>query len=202
MTETLLAIVLFAITMTGTPGPNNIMIMTSGLNFGIRRSLPHFFGICIGTAVLVFSVGMGLGALFSEYVWLHTGVKVLGVSYLLFLAWKIANAAAPAQADSDAEVLALGTPLTFFQAVLFQWVNPKAWIISIGAIAAFTTGDQSLFLQVAIIASIILLCAHPCVAIWLVFGYALRTLLADPLKRRLFNWTMAILLVASVVTIV
>lgn len=202
MTETLLAIVLFAITMTGTPGPNNIMIMTSGLNYGIRRSLPHFFGICIGTAVLVFSVGMGLGALFSEYAWLHTGVKILGVSYLLFLAWKIANAAAPVRPDADAEVVSLGTPLTFFQAVLFQWVNPKAWIISIGAIAAFTTGDQSLFLQVGVIATIMLVCAHPCVAMWLVFGYSLRNLLADPVKRRMFNWTMAVLLVASVITIV
>ncbi|WP_416396452.1 LysE family translocator [Allohahella sp. A8] len=202
MTETLLAIVLFAITMTGTPGPNNIMIMTSGLNYGIRRSLPHFFGICIGTAVLVFSVGMGLGALFSEYAWLHTGVKILGVSYLLFLAWKIANAAAPVRPDADAEFVSLGTPLTFFQAVLFQWVNPKAWIISIGAIAAFTTGDQSLFLQVGVIATIMLVCAHPCVAMWLVFGYSLRNLLADPVKRRMFNWTMAVLLVASVITIV
>tara|TARA_R100000306_G_scaffold62400_1_gene69516 strand:- start:20636 stop:21172 length:537 start_codon:yes stop_codon:yes gene_type:complete len=178
------------------------MIMTSGLNYGIRRSLPHFFGICIGTAVLVFSVGMGLGALFSEYAWLHTGVKILGVGYLLFLAWKIANAAAPVRPDAEADVVTLGTPLTFFQAVLFQWVNPKAWIISIGAIAAFTTGDQSLFVQVAVIATVMLVCAHPCVAIWLVFGYSLRKLLADPVKRRMFNWTMAVLLVASVITIV
>lgn len=190
--EYLSAIFLFAISATITPGPNNVMIMTSGLNHGVRKSMPHLLGICFGFPVMVIVVGSGLGVVFQWLPILHTLIKVAGIVYLLYLAWLIANSA---PTDLNGEK---ARPFTFMQAALFQWVNPKAWVMATGAIAAFTTVDGNIYWQSLVIAGVFFLIAFPCVGAWLYFGVVLKRLLSSPSYQRAFNIAMALLLVASI----
>ncbi len=186
------AILLFAFTATATPGPNNVMIMTSGVNYGVRQSLPHFFGITLGFPVMVILVGLGIGTLFERFPVLHEVIKTAGVLYLLYLSWRIATASPVSLEDGR------GRPLTFWQAVLFQWVNPKAWVMVTGAIAAFTSVSSGIYLQVLLITSAFTLAVFPCVAMWMIFGLGLRKLLKAPSHQRAFNIAMAVLLVTSI----
>jgi threonine/homoserine/homoserine lactone efflux protein len=194
--ENYFAILLFAFTATVTPGPNNVMIMTSGLNYGVRRSLPHFFGICLGFPVMVILVGLGIGAVFERFPLAHEVIKVAGVAYLLYLSWRIA-ASSPVSLEGGA-----GRPLTFWQAVLFQWVNPKAWVMVTGAVAAFTSVSAGIYLQVLLITSAFALAVFPCVAMWMTFGVGLQQLLKDPFHQRIFNVSMAVLLVSSIAPVI
>ncbi len=188
-------IILFAIIGAGTPGPNNTMIMTSGLNFGVRRSLPHFFGIILGFPLMVMAVGLGMAGIFETYPGLHVGMKIAGASYLTFLAWKIASA--PVTESSQTK----GKPLTFLQAAAFQWVNPKAWTLAIGATATYTVIGASYFAQVLTISGLILLFSSPCVLLWLVFGASLKKFLKNATYVRAFNISMALLLMLSLVPV-
>ena len=192
----LLALFVFAFSTTATPGPNNVMIMTSGLNFGIKRSIPHFLGICIGFPFMVLLVGAGLGGMFEAFPFMHSLVQIVGVVYLLYLAWKIACSEA-AVAGKNAS-----TPLTFIQSSLFQWVNPKAWMMATGAVAAFSTPDGNIWLQVLLIALAFFISAFPAVGIWLFFGVKLRRFLSQPKQRKIFNWVMAGLLVISILPVI
>ena len=193
--ENLPSFLLFAFTAAITPGPNNIMIMASGLNFGLRASLPHLLGISLGVPAMLLMVGIGAGYLFERYPLLHEIIKIAGVLYLLYLAWLIARSAPSSSEQRSA-------PLTFFQAALFQWVNPKTWIMGTSAIAAYTSVGTDMALQVAIICLVFFLMALPSAGTWLVFGRALQRLLRRPHHRNVFNIVMAILLVASVVPVV
>src|SRR3712207_1250882 len=123
--DTALALVSFAFVAAMTPGPNNIMLTASGVNFGFARTVPHMLGICAGFVALVLSVGIGVGAAFTTLPALQTVLKVIGAGYMLWLAWKVATAA---PADSDEQ---RSSPLTFWQAVAFQWVNPKGWVMAV-----------------------------------------------------------------------
>jgi len=190
--DLLVSIVLFALVATVTPGPNNIMVMTSGLNHGVNRTLPHFFGICFGFPTMVIAVGLGLGALFEQFPLLHSVVKLLGISYLLYLAYKIGTTKPDVKGGSS------GRPLTFFQAALFQWVNPKAWVMVIGSLAAFTRVGNELFEQALLIALAFFMVSFPCVGLWLLGGASLRRLLTRPRQLQVFNVTMAVLLALSV----
>ena len=186
------AVLFFAFSTTITPGPNNIMMLSSGVNYGVRPSLPHFFGICFGFPVMVLLVGLGFGVVFDRLPQLHSWIKVIGVLYLLWLAWKI-GAASPSRIEgSNAK------PFSFLQAALFQWVNGKAWMMALGAVAAFTTVSGNTWWDVTQITAAFLLVSFPCVGVWLTCGALLRTLLNQPLYQRLFNWAMALLLVLSV----
>lgn len=140
--ELVFAIALFAFSSGITPGPNNIMLMTSGVNFGIRLSLPHLAGICIGFPCMVLAIGLGLSAVFQAYPLLHLIIKYVGIAYLLYLAWLIANSSSRMEGKQTAK------PLSFVQAAAFQWVNPKGWIMAVGAIATFTVMDKPLTPQV------------------------------------------------------
>lgn len=166
--ELYLAIFLFAASTTVTPGPNNIMIMTSGLNYGIKSSIPHFLGICFGFPAMVLMVGLGFSVVFETYPLFHEIIKVLGVVYLLYLAWLIASSS-PASLESTKS-----KPLSFYQAALFQWVNPKAWVMATGAVSAYTSVSAEISMQVIYIALIFFVVAFPCVGIWLVFGVGLK----------------------------
>jgi len=190
------ALILFAVTSTITPGPNNIMILSSGLNFGIYRSLPHYLGICLGFTAMVFAVGLGLGAVFEQYPVLHQLIKVAGVLYLLYLAWLIAHSTS-SSLESDT-----GQALTFFQAALFQWVNPKAWVMVTGAVAAYTSVSVDIYWQVIVITLVFFIASFPCVGVWLIFGVGLRKLLTTVEHQKIFNFVMAVLLVLSVLPIV
>ncbi|MGI9280336.1 MAG: LysE family translocator [Endozoicomonas sp.] len=175
---------------------NNVMIMTSGMNHGTRQSLPHFLGICLGFPLMVLFVGLGLGTVFDLFPALHDIIKVLGVAYLLYLSWIIAKSA-PADLNG-----AKTKPLTFLQSALFQWVNPKAWIMATGAIAAYTTVSDAVFQQVLVIALAFFVASIPCVGAWLFFGVRLKKVLQQPSYQRAFNITMALLLVASIIPVI
>jgi len=131
--ELLLAVFLFAVSSTITPGPNNIMVMTSGLNFGVKSTIPHLLGVCIGFPIMVILLGLGLGLIFDLYPFIHEFIKIFGVLYLLYLAWKIANSTSQIAGKQQQK------PFSFIQAALFQWLNPKAWIMATSAIAAYTS---------------------------------------------------------------
>ena len=193
--ELVLALVGFAFVTSITPGPNNLMMLASGANYGVRRTVPHMLGIAVGFTVMVALVGVGLMGLFDAFPALHGVLRVASVVYMLWLAWKIATAA-----PLNGEGTATGRPLTFLQAAAFQWVNPKAWAMALGAIAAYApTRSLDAVVAVALIFGAVNL---PSVGAWAVLGQSLRALLAEPRRLRLFNGAMAALLVLSVLPVV
>ncbi|MEL6808087.1 MAG: LysE family translocator [Pseudomonadota bacterium] len=183
------ALVAFAFVSSITPGPNNLMLMASGANFGFRRTVPHMLGIGIGFSLMVLLVGAGLVQVFDAYPISHQVLKVGSVLYLLYLAWKIANAA-PARKGEDT-----GRPMTFLQAAAFQWVNPKAWSMALTAVTVYTP-DNTLpaIVLVAVVFGAINL---PSVSTWTIVGQQMARFLTNKTRLRAFNWTMAALLVAS-----
>ncbi|ALU45805.1 LysE family translocator [Pseudoalteromonas rubra] len=193
--EYLYAIILFAISSSVTPGPNNIMVMTSGVNFGVKKSLPLLSGICIGFAFMLLLVGLGFSRLFEWFPALHMIIKCAGVLYLLYLAVLIARSAETQDTDSQ------GEPLSFLKGALFQWINGKAWVVATGAIAAFTTVGGGVDTQTMLIATTFLLVSFPCVGVWLLFGSLLKNWLNSAASRKCFNLAMAGLLVISVLPV-
>ncbi|MCJ8270331.1 MAG: LysE family translocator [Psychrosphaera sp.] len=191
--ELYLSLILFATSASVTPGPNNIMMMTSGLNFGVKKSLPHLFGICVGFPLMIIVVGMGFSVVFQRWPIVHEVIKIVSVFYLLYLAWKIATSA-PTNLESEKK-----NPISFIQAALFQWINPKAWVMATGAISAYTSLSSSFFTQVLIIALVFFVLAFPCVGVWLMGGVGLKRFLQRPNYQRVFNVSMAVLLAASIV---
>lgn len=188
--ELLSSFILFAFVTSITPGPNNIMLTASGLSFGFRRTVPHMIGIAAGFTVMVAAVGLGLGAAFAAWPLLYELLKYGGAAYLLVLAWKIARSG-PIAAGGET-----GRPMTFLEAAAFQWVNPKAWVMAVGAIATYT--PQAGFLgNLAIVTVVFGLVNLPSVGCWALFGTALRRVLHAPAAVRAFNLGMALLLVAS-----
>ncbi len=193
--DLLVPIFLFALTAAITPGPNNIMIMASGVNFGTQRSLPHLFGISIGFPVMIVLIGLGFGVVFQKFPALHEAIKIIGIIYLIYLAWRIANA------GNQSNTRAPSKPFTFIQSALFQWVNPKGWIMASSAIAAYTSVGEGIFLQVLLIAFIFMLVAFPSAGSWLVCGATMQRFLQHPGYRKAFNISMALLLIASIVPV-
>ncbi|KAE9632502.1 LysE family translocator [Parasedimentitalea maritima] len=189
-----LALALFAFVSSITPGPNNLMLMASGANFGFRRTIPHMLGVALGFVFMVLLVGAGLVQVFDAYPVSYTVLKVGSVIYLLYLAWKIANAG-PAEAGETS-----GNPMTFLQAAAFQWVNPKAWAMALTAISAYTP-DQTLtaILLVGVVFGAVNL---PSVSSWTVLGQQMARVLTNPRRLTAFNWTMAVLLVASLYPVI
>lgn len=194
--QTVLALSLYTIVTSITPGPNNMMVLASGVNFGVRRTVPHILGISLGFAAMIVVVGMGLGTVFELYPVLNTVLRWVGAAYLVYLAYKIARSGAPERPDSAA-----GKPLGFLGAAAFQWVNPKAWVMALGAVAAYLPAHPSL-VSVTAIALLMAVLNAPCVGIWAAFGVGLRSFLTKPDQLRAFNLTMAVLLVASLYPIV
>ncbi|MDB6445577.1 MULTISPECIES: LysE family translocator [Pseudomonas] len=189
--DLLLGFALFALVTSITPGPNNTMLLASGVNFGFNRTIPHMLGITCGFFSLVLAVGLGLGAVFQTYPLLYTVLRYAGAAYLLYLAWKIAHSGPVSDSRTGEQ-----TPISYWGAAAFQWVNPKAWIMAIGAISTYTP-LQGYFFNVVVIAAVFALINLPSVSLWVVCGSLLRNLLRDRRWLRLFNWGMALLLVAS-----
>ena len=194
--ELILPILLFAISATITPGPNNIMLMASGLNFGIQKSIPHLLGVTIGFPFMVILIGLGFQIVFEKYPLLHEIIKIAGIIYLVYLAWRIATSAKQSL-DGPKPV-----PFRFWQAALFQWVNPKAWVMATGAIAAYTSMSSDFFSQVLVIALTFMMVAFPCAGSWLVFGSSLKRILQKPVYQQAFNITMALLLIVSILPVI
>ena len=193
------ALIVFAFVSSVTPGPNNTMLMASGANFGVWRTLPHMLGVGLGFMLMIVLVGMGLMQVFDAFPITDTILKVLSVVYLLWLAWKIATAA-PKLPDAPETG---GTPMTFLQAAAFQWVNPKAWTMAVYAITNYATapdGTRSLW-AVGLVAVAFGLVNIPCVGSWTILGQQMRRFLTSPTRLRTFNITMAVLLVLTLIPI-
>lgn len=188
--QLLVAFVVFAVVGLYTPGPNNVMLLASGLNFGLRRTLPHISGVALGFAFLVAVVGFGLGAVFDAYPLLQSVLKYGGAVYLVYLAVVIARAG-PVETGDDVR-----RPLTFWEAALFQWVNIKGWIIAIGTVTAYAALASYPWNIVTMSLLLLVLGLSSAVA-WTLFGSALQKLVRSERAIRIFNWIMAALLIAS-----
>ena len=188
--EVLLALVVFAFVTSITPGPNNLMLLASGVNFGFRRTIPHMLGIAAGFLSLLLAVGFGLGALLQSAPWAYVGLKIAGGAYLVYLAWRLAFSRALGEAKTGAR------PLGFAGAALFQWVNPKAWVMALAAMAAYTSADNYTW-SILVVGIVFTAVNLPSVSAWAGFGTALRSWLADPRRLRSFNIAMGVLLVLS-----
>ena len=191
--DILFALSLFAAATLFTPGPNNLMLMTSGANFGLRRTLPHLTGVAFGFPLMVVPVGLGVMQLFDRWPPAYAILKGLSVAYLLWLAWKIAHAAPPPDAQSDAR------PFTFVQAAGFQWVNPKAWSMALGAITLYAAARD--LPSILWIAGTFAALGTVSALTWVTLGTGVRRLLADPRRLRVFNRTMAVLLLGSMIPV-
>ncbi|HCL65396.1 MAG TPA: lysine transporter LysE [Rhizobium sp.] len=189
-TATLTALILFAFTTSITPGPNNMMLLASGVNFGFRRTIPHMLGIGAGFLSLLLGVGFGLGALLAAVPVVYTGLKIAGGLYLLYIAWRIGSSRTLGEGTTS------GRPMTFLGAAAFQWVNPKAWVMAVTAMAAYTDPAQYMS-SVAIVGLVFGAVNLPAVSTWAGFGSALRDWLSHPVRLKWFNISMAVLLVLS-----
>jgi threonine/homoserine/homoserine lactone efflux protein len=186
-----LAFIAFAAATLFTPGPNNIMLMASGLNYGFRRTLPHVAGVTLGFSFLVAVMGLGLGAVFAAYPVLHTVLKYAGAAYLTYLAVVIALAR-PAEKEGGGE----GRPMTFLEAALFQWVNVKGWVIAVGAVTAYAA-IAAYPLNVAMLSVLLFVIGLASSTTWVLLGTSLQSLVKSPRAVRIFNGVMAVLLLAS-----
>lgn len=193
--EVITGLAVFALVSSITPGPNNIMLMSSGVNFGFRKTIPHMLGVAVGFTLMLVLVGVGVMAVFDWFPKSYTILKIVSISYLLYLAFKIATSASPVINTDDKS-----NPLTFMQAVLFQWVNPKAWTMAVTAISLYSPTRSLMAIgSVALIFGLINL---PSVGVWAILGQNLRGLLNSSKKLRVFNATMALLLLASLYPVV
>jgi len=184
-----LALFTFALVASMTPGPNNVMLMASGANFGFRRTIPHMFGIAMGFAVMVLLVGLGLMQLFEVWSLSYKLLKTASIAYLIWLAWKIAGASKPEQDKTRA------TPLSSWQAAAFQWVNPKAWAVALATISTYAPSrDMG---SVLLIACVFIVTSLPATTGWTYLGREISRLLTNPAHLRLFNWSMAAILLAT-----
>lgn len=189
----LIPIISFGLAGGMTPGPNNTLLMISGANFGFRATIPHLLGILAGFPAMMFLTGIGLGRVFSSYPVLHTILKYACLGWILFMAWQIIRVGKP-----DAEGKRSARPMTFFAAAAFQWVNPKAWIMAVGAMAIFVPLGGDTFAAVFKVTLGFFIAAVPSCLTWCIFGLAIARFLNSQKRIRWFNAIMAVLLVASV----
>jgi len=194
--EVLIAASLFSFVSSITPGPNNMMMLASGVNFGFRRSVPHWLGICGGFTFMLCAVGLGLHTLLADHPALYDLLRYAGSAYLVWMAWRLATAtAAPAVQHEDAPA-SEARPLGVWGAAAFQWVNPKAWVMAVTAMSAYLPA-RAQAIDVVALALLFGVINLPCVACWAGGGAALRRFLQDPLRLRIFNISMALALLAS-----
>ena len=192
--ETWLAFAIFAFVSSITPGPNNTMMLASGVNFGFLRSLPHMTGITAGFCLMIFLMGMGLGTVFERYPLLYTVMRYAGGAYMLYLAWKIFRS--KPVADTVAPGTANAHPMGFTAAAAFQWVNPKAWVMALGAITTYLPAQHSVWQLLALI-GVMGVINMPSTGSWALFGSSMRRHLQQPKFLRAFNALAALALVAS-----
>jgi threonine/homoserine/homoserine lactone efflux protein len=191
--EQLLALIGFVFVMTGTPGPNNMMLLTSGANFGFRRSMPHILGITVGCQILLIAVALGLGQVLIRYPSVALVLKVLCGLALIYLAWMLVRPVSVLPATGEIKV---PRPLSFWQAAMFQWVNPKAWMMMITAFATYTQ-PTAMVSSILIICLLFVLVGMPCISIWNLFGASLKRFLQQAGRARVFNISMAVVLLGS-----
>jgi threonine/homoserine/homoserine lactone efflux protein len=185
-----LAFLMFAFVSSITPGPNNTMLLISGVNFGFRRTIPHMLGVTIGFAILVIVSGMGLAALFVKWPILETALRYTCALYLLYLAWQILRSS---QMNTQSEAK---KPISFWQAVIFQWVNPKAWVMALVGVTTYVPVDH-FFINISVLIGFYIIFVSTSGSVWILFGNWIQKFLHHPNYLRRFNLVMAILLVLS-----
>jgi len=190
-----LPFITYAFVMSITPGPNNVMLTASGATFGFRRTVPHLFGIVTGFVVQLLAVCAGLAVLFARYPALQATLSWAGAAYLVYLGWRLLRADL-VQGSTRAR------PVSFAQAALFQFLNPKAWVMSVTAATLFLPQQLGWLLALTYMALIMELVGLPCMTVWALFGSALRNFLAAPRARMVFNALMATALVVTAVMMV
>jgi threonine/homoserine/homoserine lactone efflux protein len=198
--EYALTLIGFALATSATPGPNVLMVAAAAAQVGIRRVVPHMLGVTIGFPAMIVAVACGLGLPFAQFPWLHRAMQVVGGGWLLWLAWKIATAPTPGEAAAPSNSGA--APLGFFGAAGFQWVNPKAWLIALAVLPAFTTPGQPILPQALLVALVFAAVSMPCLLAWAWLGRTAAHVLGGGRRLRVFNVVMAGLLVLSLVPLV
>ena len=191
------ALMAFAFVTSITPGPNNLMLMASGINYGFTRTLPHMMGVAIGFTLMIGLIGIGLKEVFDAYPLTYTTLRIISIIFLGYLAWKIASTSP----SNKKENLTNTKPLSFTQAAAFQWINPKAWIMAVNAIGTYTPSEQTTY-SIMIIAGIFGAINLPSVSIWVGMGTQLQRVLNNPLRLRIFNITAALLLIGSLYPVI
>jgi threonine/homoserine/homoserine lactone efflux protein len=194
--DLILSLIAFAFVTAMTPGPNNTVLLTSGVNFGFNRTRPHVLGVTIGFTIMILAVGLGIGRIFTAFPPLYSGLRIVSVVYLMWLAWRVATAG-----TSNPVVTDEARPMTFFEAALFQWVNPKGWMVAL-SVAANYVSLENLWADLMALSAIFLVVSLISTTSWAFFGTSLRPLLQDPKSVRIFNVAMAVALVASLWPIV
>ncbi len=190
-----LAFIPFALSMSFTPGPNNLMLASAGARFGFKRTLPHIAGVVLGCGVLTLLVGLGVAGLIAAVPVLYLVMKYASVAYLLYLAWRIARA------ETKASDVAQGRPMSFLQAASFQWINPKAWIVALSAVSAYTDPARAIAPQIALIIVVLSVVNMGSTSTWTAFGRMIRRYLTTPRRRMGFNMFMGTLLALSVIPV-
>jgi threonine/homoserine/homoserine lactone efflux protein len=193
--KSLLPLAMFAFVMSITPGPNNIMLTTSGLLFGFLRSIPHILGVVAGCGLMFALCAAGIGSMVAAVPAIHIALKAIGSAYLLYLAWRLRKISFSPDDDRHAR------PMSFIGAAAFQYVNPKAWVMSISGAAAFLPDVQPFAFAVALFCLVYCGIGLPCISVWAGTGAALRRCLAQPKWRRLFSAVMVLLTVYSAAAI-
>lgn len=177
-----------------TPGPNNLMLAASGMNYGFRKTIPHMVGVAVGFGVLMFICAYGVGRVYEAYPAFRVALNICAAVYMVYLAYKIATSG-KVEVDENGQGQ---KPFTFLEAALFQFVNPKGWVMALASAATFLPQDQSLFIQSLIILAMVFLINFPCVGMWTLFGQAMAKLFASDKARRIINGLLAIMLIATI----
>jgi threonine/homoserine/homoserine lactone efflux protein len=193
--ESLLPLALFAFVSSITPGPNNIMLTSSGILFGFVRSIPHMLGVTIGFGVLLALCAAGIGSLILAVPSIHLILKILGSGYLLYLAWQLRSMRFKQTGTGSAK------PMSFFGAAMFQFANPKAWVMAVTGASAFLPLIQPVWFAIALFCLVFCTVNLPCISVWTGTGAALRRYLAQPKWQRIFSAIMVLLTVYSAIAI-
>lgn len=193
MMASLASLVIFCFVMSATPGPNNMMVMASGARYGVQRTLPHMLGAAVGFPVMLVLIGAGFGALILASPVVHGTLEAIAILFVLWIAWRIATAGAPHEVADSAR------PLNFFEAALFQWINPKAWAIALVAVALYAEGRSPFWANLALISAVFLLACLLSLAGWAALGRGAGRLFRTERQFRLFNGAMAALLVLAMI---
>jgi threonine/homoserine/homoserine lactone efflux protein len=176
-----------------TPGPNNTLLMASGINFGFRRTVPLILGVCLGFPLMIGCVGLGLGKIFEANPLIYQTMKYAGAAYMLWLAWKIATSKPSGEGGAD-----VGSPMTFLQAAGFQWINPKAWVMAVTSLSAYTIASHY-YVGVAAVVGTFVFMGLTSASTWALFGVGLKHILNDIRYYKYINYGLAAALVASLV---
>ena len=185
----------FAIAMSFTPGPNNLMLASTGGQFGFRKAIPQLLGVVVGFAIILACVALGIASLIAAVPALYLAMKIASLVYMAYLAWRIATASETEPGPADAR------PMGFLSAAAVQWINPKAWITTLTAAASYTSPKLDPLTQIAPLNVVFVVVGLASCSTWVIFGQVLRRFLTSPSRRKAFNWTMAGLLVTSIIPV-